>query len=282
MKNDIYEYFFQSKNITEHDLKDPDEVEAILEKYKDGEENASYNLIKIMLPYLNKYYHIIRYGVGNTKDKDTLLFVKLFITNEATHAKIKRRKFDYQVIRDIDQAFNTIRWDYQTLEDTDIIQELIASLLELAQRYKKKYKHVNFCGYIYNAYRYQLYLNLKASTADASNNANNISYNDIENIEGLIDSDEPVDPNQLIDIETVCCFQDHNELDDDWCKGITCDIAFEDLTPLERLFIKLHYSDKESYTAIAQRTGFERRTIKNFCTRGIAKIKEHLHETELY
>jgi len=277
MRDKIYEYFYQSKNLTEYEIHDPEEIEVIINKFQAGNDDASYSLITQMLPYLNKYFHIIRYGAVNTKDRDTIKFIKLFIADKNIGHKLQSGKFDRHSLKAIYNTLNVIRTNYRMLDDDDIIQELIAALLTLARRYKKKYKNINFCGYVYNAYKYQIFLNLKKITADVTNFTNNLSYNDPDNIDKILEYKELISEDDI----SSAIFADQGELDNAWCMG-KCDDVFKELSPLERTFIKLHYYDKKGYSLIARETGFDRRAIKKHCTKAVDKIKGKLNETNLY
>jgi len=234
-------------------------IDELVMKYQSGSEEAAEELIRQLAPYMLKFFKIIRLGIIDLSDKDSRKFISLFIDDHKIRSKLKAAYQPAEARKEAYQAAQTIQILCTDIPSEDIIHELIVILLTLARRFTKKRSKVNFCGYLCNAYRFELARRIKAMTTDPlSYRADlNLSYNDQEylNEENLVEDNIQVYVNEpLVVIE--------EELGNSWIRGITCSERFAKLTPLQRIILKMHYLDGEGDTAIADRLGIHRNTVR--------------------
>jgi RNA polymerase sigma factor (sigma-70 family) len=261
VKNNVGLYNeFISKLCDENKEPDYDIVDALVVRYQNGDKNAAEELIGQMAPYMIKFFKIMKLGIIDLSDKDSRRFISLFIDNYETRSKLKKA-FQSTDIRS--EAYQSALWVQSMcsgMPTEDIIQELIVIMLTLARRYTKRKAKVNFCGYIYNSFRFELGRRIKSITIDPLTHRTdfNVSFNDGEhaNEEELIEENAQVYINEpLVVLE--------EELGNSWIRGLTCGPQFSLLTQLQRIIIKMHYVDGEGDTAIAERIGVHRNTVRS-------------------
>lgn len=250
-----------------------EKIDEMVLKFQNGDKNAAEEILVAFKPYLNKFFNIIREGKINIKDKDSRLFMLHFMPYEETIYKSMRKQSPSYVAKvEAKRCLDGLKFQCRYLTDEDLNQELITSMLVLAKRYKKTNR--NFAAYIYNAFRHEIARRIKAIMKDPSvyNGWDyNYSYNDYENV-----SEEICEQNEVVDREYADVPGD--ELSSNWIHGSTCSDIFFDLTPFERLILKLRYIDFITDIEIGKRTGYHRNWISIRRRRAIEKIKRKLDE----
>ena len=253
-------------------------VEEVVNKYQEGEQEAGLELIKMFKGYTSKYFLIFREGKINLEDKDSRKFISLFISDRQVREGLKKARQSTAIRAEAHKAAGMIKSNCRSISDEDLEQELVEALLTLAKRYKKKGTKKNFAGYVYNAYRFQVYRQLMKTIKDPLSFASSLtlSYNDEQNI---TDINEPnlnfIHKEKLIDMGD-------NDLGTNWIHGISSSYIFDDLTAFDRLILKLYYVDGLHDHEIATKSGYHinwiyrrrHRAIKNIARRMSNDIKE--------
>jgi RNA polymerase sigma factor (sigma-70 family) len=248
-----------------------DEIDELVIRYQNGDKDAAQSLIRTFKPYMSKFLKILKDGLINLDDKDSRKFIRLFIGDYEARKKLLKV---YQPTDTRHKAYNAAAFLQDVCKEMsyeDIMQELSMILLIVAKRWKKKGKKINFCGYLYNTFRFEVYRRFKSMIeeplvyrADVNLSYNDESYiNEIEEIEN--------DPRIYTD-ELMMLFDE--ELGNSWIRGLTCDDIFADLTPFQRLILKMKYVDNKSDVEIANRTGIHRNTIRRHRERAELILKE--------
>jgi RNA polymerase sigma factor (sigma-70 family) len=248
-------------NLKNDNIKEPDYdlVDQLVEKYQTGDKDAAEELINQMSPYMIKYFKIIRLGVIDLSDRDSRRFISLFIEKYEAREKLKMKFQSRDARNEAYQAALMVQSMCSQIPSEDIIQELIVALLTLAKRFTRHKKKVNFCGYLYNAFRFELARRIKSITIDPLTHRSdfNLSYDDNEY---LNDEDSAGDEASYMTEPMMALEED---LGNSWQRGLTCSDTFADLTQLQRIILKLYYIDGESDTSIANRLNLHRNTVKS-------------------
>jgi hypothetical protein len=183
-------------NIKNNNIKEPDYdlVDQLVEKYQAGDQDAAEELINQLSPYMIKFFKIIRLGVIDLNDRDSRRFISLFIDDYGARDKLKKKFQSRDARNEAYQAALMVQSMCSQIPAEDIVQELIVILLTLAKRFIKHRKKVNFCGYLYNGFRFELARRIKIITVDPLTHRTdfNVSFDDGEYIsdEDLIDENE--------------------------------------------------------------------------------------------
>jgi RNA polymerase sigma factor (sigma-70 family) len=247
-------------------------IEDLVNRYQQGEKEAGLELIEVFRAFTSKYYLMFREGRVNLDDKDTRKFMMLFIPDISIRNSLKKSRHSAATKSEAFKAAAIIRSNCNSISDEDLEQELIEALLTLAKRYRKKGTKKNFAGYLYNSFRFQIYRQLMKTIKDPLSFASalNIPYDDDENITELVEpSLNFIERERLIDME-------ENELGTNWIYGITASDLFDDLTPFDRLILKLYYIDGLHDYEIAKRSGFHRNWIYRKRHDAIQKIARRM------
>jgi RNA polymerase sigma factor (sigma-70 family) len=251
-----------------------DYVDRLVVHYQDNinREEAATELIDAFQPYLNKYFRILRDGNININDKDSRKFIYMFIPDPAIRQALIRRKFTSEVKRAAYQAAGLLAASFETTPSEDIQQELIRILLTLADRYLKRRKRNSFAGYVCNAFRYELQRSVEKHTTDPLTYARTIiiRYNDEEYVDDMTDFAQAAD----MSYEDEYLAIPDEELDTNWIYGRTCSEIFEELSPLDRMILRMYYIEGMSDSEIADTTGYHINTIHNRRHGAIESIRD--------
>lgn len=248
-----------------------DFIEDLVRKFQEGDGDAGGRLIQAFKPYMSKYIKILCSGLLDLNDLDSRKFISLFIADAAVRRDLARALQPTHVRSEAYKSATLLARLCQPMDKEDIEQELALVLLILAKRYKKKGKK-NFCGYVYNSYRYELQRRLADMTKDpiVYRADTNISYHDEENLAVSSGNELPKDIDST-DTTIRKAFED--ELDNSWVRGITCSEVFYKLTQFQRLIIKMHYYDGLSDPKIADKLGMHINTIFRQRRNAINKLR---------
>jgi hypothetical protein len=253
-------------------------VDELVIIYQDKRsKKAAALLIKAFSHYLTKYYRLLRTGDFDIKDKDLRRFVSLFMFDVNLRGKACKSFVLPDVQKEIYLTATFISDSLAVLQDNDIKNDIHLAFMKLADRYLKQSEKVNFAGYVYNAYKFELFRTIKVYTTDPLTCAFStiIRFNE----ESYLDNDE----------EEPCTYEmkyaslTYDELDNDWMYGKSCHEMFSDLTPLERLILKRNYYEGLSCESISKQTGYHHNTIQNKKQRAKEKLLEYAkkHSSEV-
>lgn len=241
-------------------------IDELVLAYQKGDENAGLELLtkyganpadRNLTSYVGKFYKLIRYGKIDFKDYDSRVFMSCFFPGPERPAILKNyqyKKTKQDVVRRLGQIVEAMK----VYEDEDLKQELRTLFLQQAMRYKKMKR--TFGGYLNNSYRYAVANHIIGLM---SGDEPYIKLpKDLVRIaeDQMKDNDAEVDAQDSIFVQSPMIFMEE-DLGNSWVRGLTCGEEFKDLTPLQRLIIKLNYFDGWSDGRIAEKMGIHINTI---------------------
>lgn len=251
----------------QHNNSEEYNIDELVLSYQAGDQEAGEELLRLygghpsykgLSLYLGKYYKMLRFGKFEFRDKDSRLFVRLFIEDSATRDALLKSYQSKKVKEDTTRKLGTVSESLKVLEDEDLQQDLRMLFLKQCMRYKKQNR--NFGAYLYNSYGFAVKNYIKAIQKPAEPYVHmrkeliRISDDKFKDGEAdilLKDSIFAKAPVILID----------EELGNSWVRGLTCGDEFKELTQLQRLIIKLNYHEGWSDGKIASMMGIHINTI---------------------
>lgn len=253
-----------------------DHIDGLVASYQGGNQSAAEELIEIFQNYLDKFAAILIDGHADLRNRDTRNFIILFISDPNIRKNLKRARYNRVSRSSAYDVVSLLQKTCSAYEPDDISQELILILLSLANRYAKKGKKHNFCGYLYNVFRYDLYRRVLAMTRDPAvfSLLDNIPYNDINYVN--MDSDFTDQDELYIDVPFID--EEGDSLDHNWVHGYTCNDAFDVLSKLERYILKLSYEDEMTDIDIGKKLSMHRHTIRTKKAYAIQKVRDHAQQ----
>ena len=241
-------------------------IDEIVLRFQAGSEEAGEELLQLygghpeqthLSLYLGKYYKILRFGKFDFKDYDSRVFIGCFFGKEERRAIIQSyqyRETKQAVVRKVAQIVEALK----ILDDEDLKQDLRLLFMKQARQYKKKNR--TFGGYLANSYRYAVanYIIRMMKTEEP--------YVKLTKDLVSIANDRVRDEESEVDIQdslllSTPMLQTEDELDNSWVRGLSCGEEFLDLTPLQRLILKLKHYDGWSDGRIAEKMGIHINTI---------------------
>ena len=257
-------------------------IDELVFRYQDGDERAGEELLKRfgahpkqkrMTLYVGKYYNMLRYGKINFKDYDSRMFIACYMPDAELRKKM-RPFYQYRGTKEnAILALQGVVDQLKVVEDEDLEQDLRMLLLIQATRYQKTKKHVDFTGYLYRSYRYAVYnhFDKMLKKKDPHNHLADYLVRFQDDVYGDDDSEIEVDESIFAAAPMI---QLDDELGNSWVRGITCGDEFKDLTPLQRMILKLHYQDGVTDGKIANMMGIHINTIFRQRKKAMLTIEE--------
>lgn len=264
-------------------------IDELVFRYQAGCEESGEEILRIfgchpqdkrMTLYVGKYYSMLRYGKISFGDKDSRRFIACFMVD----SELRKKMIPFYQYRDVkEEARRTLEKVINILgvvEDEDFKQDLRMLLLQQAIRYRKTKKSVDFTGYLYNSYRYAVKNYIQdlfkryEPYMHMPNNLISIEDELIEDESSIIKLGEDIfakEPMISADLD--------DELGNSWVRGLTCGDEFKDVTPLQRLILKLHFHDGVADGKIADMMGVHINTIfrqRKKATKAIEEAIERL------
>lgn len=216
-------------------------------------KKAGENLLNSFYPLIRKYTLLLKTGQIDFKDKEQKSFISLFINEIELKRALGRKKQTAGIRERIYYKFNFIKETYGSTDEKDIIIDLQMLVLNLAKRYKQKNK--NFCGYLFNTYKYEVFRHIQSFTM----NPLNISYRNIGYEDYMKTTTE-----EAIEEDTFenSKYEDNVGIPDfEWVSGETCSDKFKELTPIERKIIIKYYMEECNDRQIADELGIHINTV---------------------
>jgi RNA polymerase sigma factor (sigma-70 family) len=247
-----------------------DHIDELVIRFQAGKTECGEELIEIFQPFFLKYINIVKEGKVNLKDRDSRKFIALFMNDPEVIHKLNKRFHSNETKNN---AYKTILYLNNTcnlIDEEDIKQEIYLAFLTLINRWTKKKGKSNFCGYVYNCFRYEFRRAISNLVKDpiVNNTYVNLRYMDSEN---LTDDIEILDK---VNTENTIMITLEEEIDNNWVRGLTCSEEFLSLTTLQRMILKEYYCDKSTDKAIAHKTGLHINTIFRNRTKAIEVLRE--------
>lgn len=250
--------------------------------YQKGDEGAGMALLHAFggetgeEKYLGKYIRLLKGEAYDLKDKDTRRFLQLYM-KEGREGLVYNRQ-SKEAMAQAAKAAGMLGYVMEQVEYEDLVMDLQMLFLQQAMRYEKTKRAVDFRGYLYNSFRYAVYNHLKRT----------VFRPDVLNLRERQEYDDELIGKTMFDVEDEWFYPegyfDDGELGLDWVNG-KCNMAFEELTALERLILRMHYEDKKTDTEIAEQLGFHRNTVLRYRHRAkkrLEKSMDALRELDVY
>ncbi len=248
---------------------DYEKIDNLVKLYQNGDKDAAEELVMGFEPYLSKYVNLLKYDVVDIMNRDTRGFLSVFINDRGVRTSLSRNKLPkhaYKAIHDVAAMLNKTCIG---ISEEDLHQELIVILLTLAKRFKKRGKKKNFCGYVYNTFRYELARRIMDMTRDP------IAFRADLNIRF---DDEVYDAKEMeisMPVSNMPMVEDDDDLGHNWILGHTCGDEFAELTRLERIILKMALADEMDDMLIGEQLGMHRHTIRKKKARAIEKVEQY-------
>lgn len=272
--------------LRENKRKEMQYIDDLVFRSRAGDEAAGEELLvrfggsleqKDMSSYLGKFYRILRFGKVNYQDIDSRRFVSLFMNGE----KLKNRKVPWykdEAMKDIAQKrMEDLSVSLKKIPDEDLKQELRVIFFILVNKYEKKEEHVYFTGYLYSTYKLYLERHIKK----LNKKEQMVISNEIKLV-GMLD-EKSTDPQAIIEIHedvqrNTPIISIDDKLGNSWVRGLTCREEFKQLTSLDRLIIKLHYSDKIKDQDVGKKFNMHINTVYRRRTKAVQSVRNRIAE----
>jgi DNA-directed RNA polymerase specialized sigma24 family protein len=257
-------------------------IDELVFAYQNGSEEAAMELLEIygghpkkrdLSLYLGKYFKMLRYGKLDLNDRDSRLFISLFLEDPCMRKEM-RKAYQYKPTQQAARRkLQNLEHSLRVMTDDDLRQELVAMFLKVAKKYKKVKKNVDFNGYLYNYYRFEVANFIKKLLQP---DEMYVKHPDrlIRIADDLLGDDDSVIELQDSILMNLPIMQMEEELDINWVRGFTCGEEFKELSQLQRLIIKLNYEDGWSDGKIADMMGIHINTIFRQRKKADAIVKE--------
>lgn len=269
MSNSSNRYTRRKRKTGQYSNEQHSHIDSLVKMYQDGDKQAAEELIERFNPYLMKFFNILRKGVIDLSDYDSRKFISLFVINKEVRRVIVYNRQSNNTRHIAYVTTSRVANSFVTTDSEEIYSILVCVLLTLANRFVKK--RVNFAGYVFNAYKFELYRTITPHTTDPLTYAttSTISYCDTEYIDNSDFTDDPA-----VNAEELHIVNEDMDIDYNWIHGLTCSEAFSRLTTFDRVLLKLSYVDGMSDQEISNLTGYHRVSI----TRKRLAIKKALQD----
>lgn len=267
------------KNPSVEQLEEWNHIEDLVMTYKMqfDEENVSEEelemckqcadeIIKRFYPIMRKYLILLRGGSIDFLDPEMKAFIRLFMDDKRLMHALDRQKQKSEFKTQIYKQFEFVRKTYGKQEEADIMTDLQMLVLGMAKRYKKTDR--NFCGYLYNSFRFEVFRHIGRYLK----NPLNIDYKLVEYDDEFINEiDESASLFENLEPENELGIPDLN-----WINGKDCSEIFSILTPLERKLLVKYYLEEWNDKQIAEEYGLHINTVNNYRRTAVNKVAKHL------
>ena len=207
---------------------------------------------------------LLKYGQIDFNDREMKQFVLSFIDDVRLQKALRRdkQKSDYRA--EIYKKFNFIKETYGHIPDEEIMMDLQMIFLVIARRYKVMGK--SFCGYLYNAYHFEVSRHIKKFIK----NPLNITYKNFE-YEDTINGKEDSYIDARLEEDTF--YEDSMGIPDmTWVSGKNCSEMFADLAPLDRKILLKYYLEEWNDRQISEEFGIHINTVNQKRRSAVAHI----------
>jgi hypothetical protein len=247
------------------DYNDEQTINSLVDQYKEtGSEDLRIQLVNEFEGYFSKYAHLLCSSAPiNLDNKDTITFLRLFMTDE-------ERLNEQSVYKAARRIINYLRSLFRDWSKQDMHDELVVYFLEQLNRYSPmiaNHKHdkprISFVHFMQVNLRFKVKSLIMSRQKDALSCSFNVEYNDELN---------------TYRTENNGVGTNWSELDVRWIRGLTAGDIFRELSEMDRYLLYLKYeknTDKPlSDYSLARITGMDRMYIRRRMLLIKDKIKE--------
>jgi hypothetical protein len=239
-----------------------EETDKLVKKYhestgQDREEVLS-TLLKAWHKYFMKYVEILCGTKVDFKNKDTIEFLRLFLSTDEKNP------------HSIFSARNYIVSICEKLEADDIYNQLCAIFIEILNNYQVQ-EDINFIRYLTQLFRWGVKSWLIETAADPLSGM----FNNIEIIEDILEYNTGQTDADDIRLSTLGL-----SLDLKWVFEGSDDGMFKELSHYERYLIYLNFKEEMSLRDMAKKFGRTKNTIHSHLKEAIEKLRRIHYEHE--
>lgn len=244
------------------DYNNEEVINILVDKFvTTGEEALKLELLDAFTPYFNKYAYILCTSkTVDTTNKDTITFLRLFMTEED-------RATPKAIAYSIKQTIQHLRMVFSDCTPDDIHDEMVCIFLEQLARYRPMIANntphknrISFTHFVQVNTRYRIKNLANARGKDALHGVYNIEYT------------EDILPGEL----QSPTYEGPATIDHKWVSGSTAGETFKQLEEFERYLLYLKYQDENktplSEYDLSRITGCDRMYVR----RKMIKIKDKL------
>jgi len=258
-------------------LNDPTEIDALVLRYQEGDDEAGSALVAAYQPFIDHYMDMLDGQIDYSVHKDRW-FVSLFIKDPVAKRAMRRKHVDRDQFRygiwHSRRVFDTLVEIIAIYEKEDLRQDLICEFLAIAKKYRPlPGKH--FGAYLLASFPYKVVNVVKRI------GRNPTMYN-IPDITGYAENGvtETFLPPELWVEEDYDLDADEGDLGLDWVMGTSCSDLFLALTSEERQILQLRYVEGFTDSLIAEILNLKFNYVKQTRLSAIDKLQERLQDCE--
>lgn len=240
-------------------------IESLVFEYQAGSEKAGLEIIQSfgfdpetneLSKYLNKYFTLLRFGTIRFNDRDTRLFLRQFTSDPQVKAALIPFYQYSHTKKSTRKLVQMINFRMRHITDDELIYDLSLLLLTQARKYKKQGTKTNFCGYLYNSFRYKVYEHYKYLFKD-------LHYSHlIEMLEDYKDDNSEIVIDE-IQKQDLYFQNEKEEIGLNWILGKSATFPFNQLNTFERTLLSLYDHKGMTYEEVGAQMGYHRDTIWN-------------------
>lgn len=248
------------------------DLDELVFQSQEGNEESTLEILRrfgyvsptLYINYLGKWYDILWKGAANLRDKETRRFISLYSNDKVFHRRIKNRERGRNTNQDAHSLISYISNSCQVLGAEEIRSALVMILIKKINDYKKTREKVNFAGYLYNSFYFEIYRYLARTVFRQKDIMDHPKFFEDKYNEELIESSyqNTFIPGTLLEEEKS------QKIDIFWVNG-DCHEIFKVLNNYQRNLIKMHYYDGLYDKEIGEMLGRHINTI--FLARSKAK-----------
>lgn len=240
------------------------EVDEYVVKYHKGKgqtkEEALSTLLKAWHRYFMKYVEILCGSLVDFKNKDTIEFLKLFLS-------LSDQGNSYNIF----SSRNYVKTICEKLEADDIYNQLCTIFIEILNEYDIEKKGGSFTGYFTQLFRWGVKSWLMEMAADPLSGI----FNNIEIVEDILEYNTGQKDSQEMNLDTLGL-----SLDLKWVFEGTDSDMFAELSSYERYLIYLNFKEEMSLRDMAKKFGRSKNTIHAHLKDAINKLRSINYEYE--
>ena len=234
------------------------------EEDKRKSEEAIVILINKFTPLFNKYMRLLKRNEIEFKDLETRYFMRMFLSRDTLNLlkKCNSYRIPNAVKQQCKDEFKFVVQTYGVQSDEDVMADLQHAFMRCAYKYRQTGR--NFCGYIYNVYRYEVGRIISAFIK----NPINIEYRYNEYDEVVMSEEEE----QSQDIEEQILEMDSDFISQDWYNGDFCSNGFEYLEQEERRVLAMMMLQNMTVREVYKATNIPYKEINKIKARAVEKL----------
>lgn len=244
-----------------------EELEELVQEYKNGNKDVTDTIIGAFWKYLQKYIRVASSGRADITDRNIRHFVQLFMGKEEGAVTYQFRKNE-KAKQDFLKAAENVSYLFSKMSAEELTHEAILTLLTLLDRYNSKGNF--FHTYVSRVFHFQYYRQLRELLLLSASN-NRIPFFDEEYTGDSGDySDSIIEDTRFLINEPL------DEINDNWVNGLTAGEFFEDLTPTQRRILKYHYEEDLTDGEISKIMGVCRATVNRRRLAAVEQVQEQV------